>query len=232
MKRAPRRSGKRVLDVSVFLAAARLARAAGGPRAPLKIAYHDACHLANAQGVRREPRELLRAIPGVELCELADAQICCGSAGTYNLDQPEIAASLGEKKARAVIATGAEVVAQETSAASRNCACTWRSSVRRFRSRHTMQVLRDAYHQPVRRRLRRQRNATFWPASSDKMRTGGQRMRTALRYRMKRVAQKSAVCLMFAAIAMLWSGCAGNQKVTVLDTVYPAKTVKRFTDRT
>ena len=61
--------------------------------------------------MRREPRDLLRAIPGVEFCELADAHLCCGSAGTYNLDQPEIAASLGEKKARAVLATGAEIVA-------------------------------------------------------------------------------------------------------------------------
>ena len=100
----------RVLDVSVFLQRLGLREQPSG-QGPRKIAYHDACHLANAQGVRHEPRALLRAIPGVELCELSDAQICCGSAGTYNLDQPEIAASLGEKKARAVMATGAAVVA-------------------------------------------------------------------------------------------------------------------------
>ncbi len=65
---------------------------------PLRIAYHDACHLANAQGVRSQPRRLLRMIPGVEICEIADAHLCCGSAGTYNIDQPEIASALGEEK--------------------------------------------------------------------------------------------------------------------------------------
>lgn len=136
---------KRVLDVSVFLQRLGLRELPSGEGRPRKIAYHDACHLANAQGVRREPRELLRTIPGVELCELADAQMCCGSAGTYNLDQPEIAASLGEKKARAVIATGAEVVA------SGNIGCLTQLRVHLakldspIQVRHTMQVLRDAY---------------------------------------------------------------------------------------
>jgi glycolate oxidase iron-sulfur subunit len=78
---------------------------------PFRIAYHDACHLANAQGVRTEPRELLRSLPGLELLELADAHLCCGSAGTYNLDEPTIAASLGREKARQIIGTGAAVVA-------------------------------------------------------------------------------------------------------------------------
>ena len=58
----------------------------------LKVAYHDACHLAHAQGVRDEPRELLRSIPGLELAEPDEWQICCGSAGIYNLVQPEAAA--------------------------------------------------------------------------------------------------------------------------------------------
>jgi glycolate oxidase iron-sulfur subunit len=131
---------KRVMDVSVFLQ--RLGLREAGPR---KIAYHDACHLANAQGVRREPRELLRHIPSVELCELVDAQICCGSAGTYNLDQPGIAASLGAKKAQAVIATGAEVVASGNI----GCLTQLRAHLAKLgspiRVRHTMQVLRDAY---------------------------------------------------------------------------------------
>ncbi|HEY3899759.1 MAG TPA: heterodisulfide reductase-related iron-sulfur binding cluster [Chthoniobacter sp.] len=139
---------RRVVDVSVFLQ--RLGLRELPPASPdggssLKIAYHDACHLANAQGVCQEPRQLLRSIPGVELCELVDAQICCGSAGTYNLDQPEIAASLGEKKARAVIATGAEVVASGNI----GCLTQLRLHLARLGSpmqvRHTMQVLRDSY---------------------------------------------------------------------------------------
>jgi glycolate oxidase iron-sulfur subunit len=86
------------------------------PRAPrgrveLKVAYHDACHLAHAQGVRSQPRELLRAIPGLELVEPAEWEICCGSAGIYNLTRPEAAAELGARKADNLLATGADVIA-------------------------------------------------------------------------------------------------------------------------
>ena len=66
---------------------------------PMTVAYQDACHLAHAQGVRDQPRRLLRGIPGVELKELVEAEICCGSAGTYNLLHPEPARELGERKA-------------------------------------------------------------------------------------------------------------------------------------
>jgi glycolate oxidase iron-sulfur subunit len=109
------------------------------------IAYHDACHLANAQGVRAEPRSLLRGIPGVTVKEVANGHLCCGSAGTYNLDQPEIAASLGQQKAAAIVATGARVVA------SGNIGCLTQLRVHLASAnppvvvRHTVQVLRDAY---------------------------------------------------------------------------------------
>jgi glycolate oxidase iron-sulfur subunit len=136
---------KRVVDVSVFLARLGLREAPQDVGRTQRVAYHDACHLANAQNVRREPRELLRAIPGVKLLELSDAHLCCGSAGTYNLDQPEIAASLGEQKARAVLATGAEVVASGNI----GCLTQLRVHLARLKSpvqvRHTMQVLRDSY---------------------------------------------------------------------------------------
>jgi glycolate oxidase iron-sulfur subunit len=75
------------------------------------VAYHDACHLAHAQAVRDAPRALLRAIPGLELREPAGWEICCGSAGVYNLLNPEPAAELGERKARLLLDTGADVVA-------------------------------------------------------------------------------------------------------------------------
>ncbi|MBD0281799.1 MAG: 4Fe-4S dicluster domain-containing protein [Thermoleophilaceae bacterium] len=77
----------------------------------MKLAYHDACHLAHAQGVRAQPRQLLREIPGLELAEPAEWEICCGSAGVYNLMHPEPAAELGERKARNLLETGAEAVA-------------------------------------------------------------------------------------------------------------------------
>jgi glycolate oxidase iron-sulfur subunit len=65
----------------------------------LRVAYHDACHLAHAQGVRREPRELLQSIPGVTVVPVAESEICCGSAGIFNLVQPDMAAELGGRKA-------------------------------------------------------------------------------------------------------------------------------------
>ena len=77
----------------------------------MKVAYHDACHLAHAQGVRSQPRELLRSIPELELVEPAEWEICCGSAGVYNLLQPEPAGELGERKARNLLDSGAEAVA-------------------------------------------------------------------------------------------------------------------------
>jgi glycolate oxidase iron-sulfur subunit len=77
---------------------------------PMTIAYHDACHLAHAQGIRAQPRALLTSIPGLELREIADPEICCGSAGVYNLLNPEPARELGERKARTIMATGADVL--------------------------------------------------------------------------------------------------------------------------
>jgi glycolate oxidase iron-sulfur subunit len=82
------------------------------PRHPLDItiAYHDACHLGHAQGVRSQPRELLRAIPGLTLIEIAEADMCCGSAGIYNLLYPQPATELGDRKARNVLATQASIL--------------------------------------------------------------------------------------------------------------------------
>jgi glycolate oxidase iron-sulfur subunit len=135
----------RVMDVSVFLHKLGLREKPAGTGQPQRIAYHDACHLANAQNVRCEPRELLRSIPGVELCELANAHLCCGSAGSYNLDQPAIAASIGRQKAEAVAATGTSVLASGNI----GCLMQLRLHLKKLdspmRVRHTMQVLRDAY---------------------------------------------------------------------------------------
>jgi glycolate oxidase iron-sulfur subunit len=77
----------------------------------LRLAYHDACHLAHAQGVREQPRSLLRGIPGLELIEPSEWELCCGSAGIYNLTEPEAAAQLGRRKAANLAATGASAIA-------------------------------------------------------------------------------------------------------------------------
>lgn len=72
------------------------------------VTYHDACHLAHGLGIRESPRKLLRSIPGVRLVELAESDFCCGSAGSYNLTEPEMARELVRRKADNVIATGAD----------------------------------------------------------------------------------------------------------------------------
>jgi glycolate oxidase iron-sulfur subunit len=78
---------------------------------PIRVAYHDACHLAHAQGIRAEPRALLSAIPELQLVEPAEWEICCGSAGVYNILQPDAAFDLGRRKAERLLATEADVIA-------------------------------------------------------------------------------------------------------------------------
>jgi glycolate oxidase iron-sulfur subunit len=99
----------RVRDVSEFLDALGLVHAPSMP-APVTVAYHDACHLAHAQQVRAAPRRLLGGVHNLIVREIPDAEICCGSAGLYNLEHPDIAESLGAAKAHAVVTTGAQAV--------------------------------------------------------------------------------------------------------------------------
>ena len=82
------------------------------PRHPLKmrIAYHDACHLQHAQNVREQPRRLLGGIPQLDVAEIPEGSLCCGSAGVYNLLQSETANELGDRKVENLLTTGAEAV--------------------------------------------------------------------------------------------------------------------------
>jgi glycolate dehydrogenase iron-sulfur subunit len=95
----------RVADVSELLTEPRAAR----HPLPLRVAFQDSCHLSHAQGIRIEPRDLLDAIPGLVRLEPVEQAICCGSAGIYNLTQPEAARELGDRKAGHVLATEPEV---------------------------------------------------------------------------------------------------------------------------
>jgi glycolate oxidase iron-sulfur subunit len=76
----------------------------------LRVAYHDACHLQHAQGIRAQPRQVLAGIPGVEIVEIGESELCCGSAGVYNLLQPEAARALQDRKVRRILATEADIV--------------------------------------------------------------------------------------------------------------------------
>jgi glycolate oxidase iron-sulfur subunit len=99
----------KVKDISEFLVA--LGPIAPTHRLPLKVTYHDACHLCHGQQIRTQPRQLLKLIPGLDLVGLEESEICCGAAGTYNLTQPEMSERLGRRKMDHLAATGAAVVA-------------------------------------------------------------------------------------------------------------------------
>jgi glycolate dehydrogenase iron-sulfur subunit len=101
---------RRVCDVTELLGSVEPV-APRGP-VPMRVVYHDACHLAHAQRVRDQPRRLLGAIPDLELLEVgAERELCCGSAGLYNLLQPTAGAELGERKARHLLDAGADAIA-------------------------------------------------------------------------------------------------------------------------
>jgi glycolate oxidase iron-sulfur subunit len=97
-----------VRDVSEFLASIELVPPTNP--VPLRVTYQDACHLVHGQGIRAQPRKLLRLIPGLELVEMKDADVCCGSAGIYNLTHPDLSTTLLDQKMEHVTATGAQVI--------------------------------------------------------------------------------------------------------------------------
>jgi glycolate oxidase iron-sulfur subunit len=137
-ERAAEMSGK-VQDLAEFLAGI----GPVAPRHPLPVtaAYHDACHLAHAQRITRQPRELLRAIPELNLVEVPDAGTCCGSAGVYNLLQPEAAAELGARKAESVAATGAPLLISANPGCSLQIASALAARGQDIAVAHTAEVL-------------------------------------------------------------------------------------------
>ncbi len=105
---------------------------------PFRIAYHDACHMIHGQGIAKEPRKLLQAIPHLTIHEAVEAGVCCGSAGIYNLVQPKEAAELGQIKIADLIGTGAELIA------SANIGCTLQlraHASKGFQISHPMELL-------------------------------------------------------------------------------------------
>jgi glycolate oxidase iron-sulfur subunit len=134
----------RVRDATEFLAALPLrAPAGGGP--PQRVAYHDPCHLAYAQGIRRAPRDLLAAIPGITLVTMDDEDLCCGSAGHYNVMQPTMAHQLVARKVAAIRASGADLVATANAGCALQLEAGLRAAGLPTRVRHVLDLLADAY---------------------------------------------------------------------------------------
>ncbi len=100
---------RKVRDATEFLAT--LAPRAVRHPLPARVAYHSSCHMGHAQGIREQPRSLLRAIPGVELCEIPEGEACCGSAGIYNLVQPESSDAIGRRKVENVLSVKPQLLA-------------------------------------------------------------------------------------------------------------------------
>ncbi len=142
---AARELADKAVDVSVFLAELGIETPPPWPQ-PLKIAYHDACHLAHAQGVTEQPRRLLQAIPNVTLVPVAQSEFCCGSAGTYNIDQPELAGELGRRKAENLLDSGGDLVALGNIACLVQIQTHLRKLGKDLPVYHTLQVLDMAYH--------------------------------------------------------------------------------------
>ena len=133
---------RKVRDVSEAIAALEPVRA---PRhsLPVRVVYHDACHLAHGQGVRDAPRAMLRAIPGLSMTTMTgpDADLCCGSAGIYNLVQPEAAAALGARKIEGLREVSADVVATGNAGCLLQLAAAAREAGRPIRVVHPIQLL-------------------------------------------------------------------------------------------
>ncbi|WP_327086454.1 heterodisulfide reductase-related iron-sulfur binding cluster [Nonomuraea sp. NBC_01738] len=136
---ARRAKALRTVDLSEYLA--ELGPVATRHPLEVSVAYHDACHLAHAQGIRSQPRALLAAIPGLRLKEVPDSAICCGSAGTYNLFQPEAARDLGDRKAKSVASTGAELLVSANPGCTMQIAAAMTRAGDSIRVAHTAEVL-------------------------------------------------------------------------------------------
>ncbi len=138
-----RRFSARVRDISELLD--ELPLPAGLGPLPLKVTYQDACHLAHGQGIRRQPRRLLEAIPGLELVEMREPDRCCGSAGIYNLTQPEVSAQVLRTKLAAIAATGADVVVANNP----GCLLQLQAGIRQhglpMRAAHLVELLDEAW---------------------------------------------------------------------------------------
>ena len=140
---AAERVAAKVRDVAEFLHG--LPDFTPGKHMNVKVAYHDACHLLNGQGVQAEPRRLLKDVPGVDWVDLHEAEVCCGSAGSYNLTEPELAGRLAARKAGNVMATGADVLVTGNPGCIIQIRAALRDRGSAIRVMHTADFLAEAY---------------------------------------------------------------------------------------
>jgi glycolate oxidase iron-sulfur subunit len=139
-----RRFAERCVDVAELLAGLE-PRAIRHPLR-LRVAYQDACHLQHAQRIREEPRRVLRTIPGIDLVDVGESDMCCGSAGVYNLLEPEPAAALRDRKVDQVRATAADVLVSSNPGCLLQIGSGLRAAGDRIRTQHLVQLLDASIH--------------------------------------------------------------------------------------
>ncbi len=137
------RFSSRVRDVLEFLDEIGISPELG--RLDATVTYQDACHLAHAQRITAPPRRLLSQIPGLQQVEMNESSLCCGSAGIYNVTQPEMARRLGERKASNVSATGAQIVATANPGCAMQMTVHLREKNSPIRVKHVIELLDEAY---------------------------------------------------------------------------------------
>jgi len=135
------RFSSRVRDVMEVLADSEVRLPARLHPLPMRVAYHDACHLAHAQGIRTQPRAVLARIPGLDVVDLKESDVCCGSAGIYNLIAPRAADDLGSRKAAGIVASGAEMVTAGNGGCLLQISAALRRSGHPLPTRHPVELL-------------------------------------------------------------------------------------------
>jgi glycolate oxidase iron-sulfur subunit len=143
LREALERCAGKMRDVSEFLAGLGLAAPTG--ELPLRAVYQDACHLAHAQKIREAPRALLAAIPGLKIQEIAEPEVCCGAAGSYNLTEPEMSDRLAARKLANVLAADPQVIVSANAGCSMQLQAALAQSGRRVWVAHPMELLDLSY---------------------------------------------------------------------------------------
>jgi glycolate oxidase iron-sulfur subunit len=141
---------RRVADVSEFLVRAEFPRPTAA--VPLRVTFHDPCHLVRGQGIKAQPRDVLRAIPGIELVEMKGADVCCGSAGSFCVTHSALSQAVGGTKAENIAATGADAVVTACPACLSQLRAMLKARGATTRAVHLSELLAQSYEaEPARR---------------------------------------------------------------------------------
>jgi glycolate oxidase iron-sulfur subunit len=132
-----------VADISEFLVKHEFPRPEG--HVPLRVTYHDPCHLVRGQGIKSHPREILKAIPGVEYVEMQGADVCCGAAGSFCVTHPALSEGVGSNKADSILETKADVVVSGCPSCLTQLKAMLAAKGSKVKVMHPMELLAESY---------------------------------------------------------------------------------------